>query len=128
MRIIAIKHITSKAGKPLVLVNTPSKDLFIPFGQWKQAGSVNLQSYVGGDIEVNYYAKGEKLANGVECDTEGVLVKQVFPTQNAEVVGQVEAITVAKQAEEQEAKAAFMRRMRTNAKPVVSAPTANVED
>jgi hypothetical protein len=87
MKILAIKRITTKAGKSLVLVQTAGQDVFITAGQWKSAGcSASLDNYVGGNIDARYFEKGEELFDGKECTESGKILDTFSASMNPAVL------------------------------------------
>ena len=90
-RILAIKSVKSKSGKPFVLLTTSNGDVWIPYGQWSASNSVNLQSYVGGEIAVMYFKKGDTLLSGTICEVDNVIVDSFIASQNPRVLALVEA-------------------------------------
>jgi hypothetical protein len=90
MNILAIKHVNSKEGKPFILVTTASKDIWLTPKQWQSKGAMSsLDSYVGGDIETNYYKEGEVLLDGVsKCTKDDTLLKDFFVSASPAVLAQ----------------------------------------
>ncbi len=94
MNILAIKHVTSKEGKPFILVTTAAKDIWLTPRQWTSKGaSAALDSYVGGSIETNYYKEGDLLLDGVsKCTKDDILLKDFFVSANPAVLANAYAI------------------------------------
>ena len=93
MKILAIKRITTKAGKSLVLVSTANQDVFITAGQWKSAGaSASLDNYVGGNIDARYFEEGEELFDGTECTESGKILDSFSVSANPAVLAHALAI------------------------------------
>jgi len=111
-RIIALKRVTTKAGKPNVLVSTGKADTWVPWGQWANKCSKNIDSYIGGDFEPIFYAKGEELLNGDTCTQAGLIVKDFVASMNPTIAAKVEYETQKAINEDMDDKAAYMRRMR----------------
>ena len=94
MNILAIKHATSKAGKPFILVTTASKDIWLTPKQWASKGASSaLDSYVGGNVEVDYYKEGDLLLDGTSlCTKDDTLLKDFFISANSAVLANAFAI------------------------------------
>lgn len=83
MKILAIKSITTKAGRPMILVQTAEKDMFITVKQWQSKGcSSILDSYVGGDIEADYYQEGDKMINDTVCTKNDTVLRDFSVSVN----------------------------------------------
>ena len=96
MKILAIKPIVTKAGKPVILVQTASTDVWLSPKQMQSKGcSVSLDSYVGGDIEVDHYKQGDKLIDGTICTTDNKLLKDFIISANPAVLANALAIEAA---------------------------------
>ena len=75
MTIVAIKSVTSKAGRPMILISTPEKDIWVTVKQWQAKGaSAILDSYVGGTIEADFYNVGDTMLNGEKCTTANTIL------------------------------------------------------
>ncbi len=94
MNILAIKHVTSKVGRPLILVTTAAKDFWLTPKQWNSKGaSAALDSYVGGNIDVDYYKEGDTLINGTDkCTKDETLVKDFYVSANSAVLANAFAL------------------------------------
>ncbi len=118
MKILAIKRIVTKLGKPSILVQTATKDIFVTPGQWAaQGASQSLDNYVGGDIDANYFEEGEMLFDGTTpCTKSGVILKTVFVSANPAVLAHALAIESANVGQSFMDKAALYTRQRVEAK------------
>ncbi len=92
-KILAIKPVVTKAGKPMILIQTAASDLWLSPKQMQSKGcSVSLDSYVGGDIEADYYKMGDKLIDGTLCTTDNKLLKDFVISANPAVLANALAI------------------------------------
>jgi len=98
--ILSLKFQNSKLGKPLVIVTTPDRPHFLSVGQWVNKGySMNLEAYVGGQIEVDYFQKGEELLNGDVAQDSDVITRDFIVKMDAEVLGKAIAAESATKAQ-----------------------------
>ncbi len=125
MNILAIKHATSKAGKPFILVTTASKDIWLTPKQFTSKGaSAALDSYVGGNIEADYYKEGELLLDGItKCSKDDILLKDFYISANPAVLANAFAIESSmKMQQANDMGALFARKKAEAIKPVVEEP------
>lgn len=71
-KILNCKSVTTttknKEKKPMILVQTAERDIWITIPQWKSKGLSNsLESYTGGNIDARFFDEGEELFNGTAC-------------------------------------------------------------
>lgn len=116
MKILSIKTVdtTAKNGakKPMILVQTATKDIWVTPGQWKSTGAnYTLDNYVGGDIDTEYFTEGEMLFDDVtECTKNDTILKTVYVSQNPAVLAHALAIESAnKMADVMDRSAIFSR-------------------
>lgn len=115
-KIIAIKSVKTKAGKPNVLVSTAEKDHWCPYGSWIAKGaSEALDAYVGGDFQADYFQEGELLLSGDAVTASDVILRDFVVTMNPMVVAGIAAIGVQQKGAEMQQAAAIFRRRRTDA-------------
>jgi hypothetical protein len=121
MRILALKPVQTKAGKPMILVQTATTDVWLSPKQLTSKGcSLSLDVYVGGDIAIDYHKKGDVLLNGAICDTDDKLLKDFIISANPSVLAAALAIESKQKMEDMlDASALFAR----NKKPAVSTVT-----
>jgi len=126
-KILAIKSVFTKAGKPNVLVSTAEKDIWVPYGQWQSKGaSDNFDGYVGGNIEVDFFAKGDILLNGQECTQDGIILRDFAVSMNPAVVAYAVAAETAQRASKLSDAAAIFRRRRLERQEQTPAVEAGV--
>ena len=102
-KIIAIKHVTTKAGKPNVLVTTAERDHWVSLGQWtNKAGKANIQNFVGGDFDANYFQVGDILLNGSACTESDIILDDFTVSMNEEVLARAEAVRAEKEMQDQQ--------------------------
>lgn len=93
MKILAIKHQSTKAGKPMIIISTADRDVWVTPKQFtSKGGSASLDSYVGGNIDVDYYAKGDALLNGQQCIDDNVILRDFVISANPAVLANALAI------------------------------------
>ncbi len=87
MKVLAIKHQSTKKGKPCVMITTAQGLLWPSIGLWKASGaSPTLGNYVGGNVEVDYYTEGEEMLGGVICTKDNTIIRAIYPSENAVVL------------------------------------------
>jgi len=126
-KILAVKPIITKSGSVRVLVTTGSKDHWIPFGQWKNKCHNPLESYIGGNIETDYYKAGDEMTNGENCTDDDKVLRDFIASINPEVAAIAQATTAQRQMEDLEAANALFKRNKaekTVPKEASSAPKA----
>ena len=118
MKILAIKRVITKVGKPSILVQTATGNHWPTPGQWKSTGaSQTLDNYVGGDIDVEYFKEGELLFDGeTTCTKDDTILKSVYATPNPKVLAEALAIESAKVAEDFMDRSALFTQARIAAK------------
>lgn len=122
MKILSIKPVTTKKGNPQILIQTASQDVWVSVKQWQSKGcSNNLDSYVGGDIEVDYFKTGEKLINGTDCTKDNILLRDFIPSANPIVLANALAVENNMRMSNMLDKSALFSRQREAAKPAVDA-------
>lgn len=92
--IFGAKHQTIKAtGRPVIIVTTNVKDHWFTAAAWNAKGySLSLPQYTGGDLDVDYYAKGDLLLDKTSVCTEGgKLVRDFYASPNPEVTARAVA-------------------------------------
>lgn len=115
-KILAIKSVLTKAGKPNVLVTTAERDHWVPFGMWNAAGnSANFESYIGGNIDADYFAEGEELISGDVAQADNMILRTFSASKNPRVLAEMDAIESAKKAEVLNEAALLFRRRRVEA-------------
>lgn len=128
-KILAIKHVATKAGKPNVLVSTAAQDVWVPFGQWQSKGaSAILDGYVGGSIETDFYAKGELLLNGQECTQDGIILRDFSVSMNPQVAAYAAAAEAMSRSAAASDAAAIFRRRRLEKKDATPDPKITEPD
>lgn len=128
-KILAIKSVFTKAGKPNVLVSTAEKDHWVPFGQWKSKGaSMNFDAYVGGQIETDYFKKDDELLNGQLCTADNTILRDFSVSMNPLVAAYAVAAETATRASELSDAAAIFRRRRLEAQAKTPAPEVKVSE
>lgn len=99
-KILAIKSVTTKAGRPVVLVSTVERDHWVPFGMWHAAGNdVNFEAYVGGSFDSSYFKKGDTLISGDVAQDDDIILERFSASMNPEVLAHMAAITSNKKGE-----------------------------
>lgn len=127
-RILAIKQVTAKSGKPFVLVTTADRDHWVAYGMWNSRGlSANLESYVGGEFTADYFLKGEKLLNDDLAQDDNVILRDFVATMNSEVLAGAVARENAERASKASDAAAIFRRRRNEATAKAAADAAVIK-
>lgn len=125
MNIIAIKSVVSKNGKPFILVTTADRDHWVAYGMWTSRGlSANLEAYVGGSFEGDYFQAGETLLNGDEAQDSNIILRDFVATQNPTVLAGAIAMENQLKATKLNDAAAIFRRRRTEAAAKATADVA----
>lgn len=112
-KILAVKPITTKAGRPMVIVSTIDRDHFVSRSQWEgHKLNVVFDAYVGGNLETDYYAKGDLLLDGVTVvEDDNIILRDFSASMNPEVTAKIASETLNKEAEvAREASAMFARK------------------
>lgn len=132
MKILAIKRVNvkTKSGdiKPSILVTTASGDVWVTEGQFKAAGGSNsLDSYTGGNIEAEYFSKGDILFDGVTpCTDDNKILKSVLLSANPRVLAYAVAAEAEMKAEQASDLALLYSRKRAEAKAKEDSETINL--
>ena len=125
MKILAIKSVTTKAGRPMILVSTAKSDIWLTVAQWNAKGaSATLDNYVGGDIEARYFEEGEELFDGTKCTASDKILDTFSASMNPAVLAH--SVVIEANAKEQEAldvNALFARRRAAKATSKVEGDT-----
>lgn len=129
MKIFAIKAVTTKGGKPNVLVSTiDGKNHWVPYGSWNAHGnSLSLEGYVGGEFEADYFQEGELLLSGDAVTASNVILRDFTASMNPAVLAGIAALEVKAQSEKMLGAAAAFRARRAQAAAVVAAPVSPAE-
>lgn len=113
-KILAIKAIKTKLGKPVILVTTAEKDHWCAYGMWTAKGnSEALDAYVGGEFSGDYYQEGEVLLSGDPVTQSDIILRDFSASMNPEVTARVAALGIAAKAESMNDAALLFRRRRT---------------
>lgn len=118
-KILAIKPVTSKDGRPFVLVTTADRDIWITRKQWKGHGNTEVfDAYVGGSISTDYYQKGDLLLDGVTvCDESDRILRDFSAAMNVTVTASIAAQVIANQSAEAEEMANMFAKRRAAETP-----------
>lgn len=118
-KILSIKPITTKVGKPLILVTTVADgDVYVPYGSWVSGKKYSevLDSYVGGEFHADFYAEGEELLDGTKFEARnGTRILRDFTAAMNPVVAALLAHQSLKAQSDSMLEAAAMFRNRRNA-------------
>jgi hypothetical protein len=127
-KILAIKPVVTKAGRPSVLIQTATADIWVSHKQYQSKGCSNtFENYVGGDIEADYYKTGEPLFDGTPCTKDDTIVRDFSMSANSMVLASALAIESRLKAEEFSDKSALFARGRQAAKDALIALAAKKE-
>jgi hypothetical protein len=124
-KIMQIKSQLTKAGKPVVIVTTAEKTHFVPWGQWLQVATKDLQAYNGGEFTGFYFRKGEILLNGASCTADDTILNTFTATQNARVAAHVAIITNEQEADRMN-EAMFAQRALRNTRTKTDVPVTPI--
>ena len=117
MKIVEIKHVTSKAGRPMVLVVGAEKDIWLTAKQFTaKGGSSILDSYVGGNIEADFYNEGDVLQNNEKCTKDGVILRDFSISVNPIVSARALAAEQQMRMDDANSNAALFARKRAESK------------
>jgi len=116
MKILELKIINTKSGAVRVLVTTPEKDIWVPFGQWNNKCKAPLDSYVGGSIEAHYFQENDVMTNGEICTSSDVILSDFIASVNPEVAAMAHAVTMQAQMTSANELNALFNRKRAEAK------------
>lgn len=98
-RIMSIKSTVTKAtGAVKILVSTPEREHWVPYGQWINACKAPLDSYVGGDFVGFYFKEGDTMLNGSLCSKSDIILEDFVASPDKEVL----ALAHARQSKEAE--------------------------
>lgn len=115
-KILAIKSATTKAGRPVVIVETAERTVWVPFGMWTNTGAdTNFEAYIGGNIDADYFLKGEELISGDVANDDNIILRSVSVSMNSEVLAHMASINANKKAESLNSAALLFRRKRDEA-------------
>lgn len=115
-KILEVKTIKTKLGAVRVLVTTPEKDVWVPFGQWMNKCKAPLDSYVGGEFQADYYQESEEMLNHEICTKSDVVLKDFMASVNPEVTALAHEIASNRQLKEAMDMNALFNRRRAEAK------------
>lgn len=122
MRILAIKAVKTKLGKPNVLISTAEKDHWVAYGMWTSHGnSENLEAYVGGEFTGDYFKKGETLLNGNVAENDDVILRDFSASMNPAVLAGAIAMENREKAQSLTDAALLFRRKRIEAQAAAAA-------
>ncbi len=128
MKILAIKHQSTKKGKPCIMITTAQGLIWPSIGQWRASGaSPTLGNYVGGNVEVDYYAEGDEMLGGDLCTKDNTIVRAVYPSENPVVLANSLAIESKNKMEEVSDLASMFAKSRAEAKAKSTAAKEIVE-
>ena len=119
-----IKLTKAKNGKPLILVQTAEHDVWLtPKEHKSNGGSSSLDVYKGGDIQVDWYKKGQVLfGSDKECTKDFTIKRNYTMSANPQVLAQAKiAEDISSMSEAVDAQALFAR-MRDDANDEVQKP------
>jgi len=123
MKILAAKLINTGNSGPKVLVQTAKTDIWIPFGQWKSQCQSPIPSYIGGDIEPDFYKEGETLLNEQVCTKDNTILRSFVASENPLVIAIAQSYSQEKMESEASDKAALFSRQRASSRAQNSAPS-----
>lgn len=118
-KILAVKPITTKAGRPMVIVSTIEKDHFVSRSQWSgHALSDVFDAYVGGEFDSDYYQKGDLLLDGVTVvEDSNVILRDFSASMNPVVTATIAATLIAQQSNQAKEQSALFARKRAEETP-----------
>ncbi len=117
-KILAVKPITTKAGKPVVLVTTfdgsEIKDHWCPFGSWKakNLSTTAFDAYVGGEFQADYFQEGEILLSGDPVTQSDIILRDFTASMNTAVSASIAALEAKTKSESMSEAAAMFRARR----------------
>lgn len=111
-KILAVKPVTNKAGRPMVIISTVEKDHWVTRAQWDGAKLLPaFDAYVGGSILTDYFKKGEQLLSGDVVDTDDIILRSFSVSMNPTVAAAVAGnLILQEDAAAKEAAAMFARK------------------
>jgi len=111
-KILAVKPITTKAGRPMVIVSTIERDHFVTRAQWDaHKYSPVFDAYVGGTFSADYFSKGDTLLSGDIVTDDGVILREFSAAQNPTVIAAIAGmLLVQENTAAQEMSALFARK------------------
>lgn len=120
---------TSKASqRPMILVTTAGRDIWITQGQWKASGaSAALDNYVGGNIDFRFFEEGESLFDGTPCTASDKILDTFSVSMNPKVLAESVVIEAERASEKADDMASLYARRRAEKKAKAEAITAVVE-
>lgn len=96
-KILAVKPITTKAGRPMVLVQTVDRPLghFVTRAQWDgHKLSPAFDAYVGGQFLSDYFQKGDLLLSGDVVEDDNIILRDFSASMNPIVVAQIAGMLI----------------------------------
>ena len=87
MKILVCKPVTTKKGAEKVFIQTAQADIWVGSKQFKSKGcSSSHESYVGGDIEADYYKVGEEMFDKTLCTKDNTILRDFSISANPAVL------------------------------------------
>ena len=128
MKILAAKLINTGNGGPKVLVQTAKQDIWVPFGQWKSSCQSPIPSYIGGDIEPDFYKEGETLLNEQVCTKNDTILRSFVASENPLVIAIAQSYSQEKLENEASDKAALLSRQRASSRAQTNTPSGSTTE
>lgn len=111
-KILAVKPITTKASRPMVIVTTLERDHFVTRAQWDgHKLSPAFDAYVGGSFHSDYFQKGDLLLSGDVVEDDNIILRDFSASMNPTVVAAIAGMLINQEnSEAKEAAIMFARK------------------
>lgn len=94
-RIKSIKGVNTPKGVKILIETRDMQQVWIPLGQWNnKVGNNPMESYVGGEVQVDFYQKGDFMPlTGNTCTDSNKIMRDFSVSQNPEVAAIAQVVT-----------------------------------